>query len=214
MKQKILLDLFAYCVIPLLGWNLLRGHVSDYALVSLCLIPGLLYTVATVVIQKEWSISGMFFLIIIVLNLVVNLLSSTAEEELWNPVWLSGAVTVFYIVTMLLKRPFGMFFFIDYAYAKGIPRAHSRSLYTHPRNIHYFYKFTTFLMLREIASIGIKAALLARYGVEGYNQLNVATSVINYAFTGLMVLYIIYIQRHIDYSVVAPQPATPSTATP
>jgi hypothetical protein len=55
-----------------------------------------------------------------------------------------------------------------------------------------------FLMLREVASIVVKTAMIERLGVAGFNRIQLASSVINYAFTGLMVLFIIYILRHID----------------
>ncbi|CAB3774497.1 VC0807 family protein [Paraburkholderia humisilvae] len=207
MKRRIFIELLIYLGLPLLSWNLLRGHMSDYGLILVGLVPGLLYTIATVVLKKEWSVSGVFFLVVIVLNLLVDLASSNANQALWNPVWLSCTVLTFYMLTMLLKRPLGMFFFIDYAHGMGVPRERARMLYRHPRNIHHFYKFTVLLMLHEIASIAIRSVLLNRYGVNGYNQIQVSTSVVNYVFTGFTIIYVIYIQQHIDRTVLPSQPA-------
>jgi hypothetical protein len=95
MKKKITLDLFFYLAMPLLAWNLLRGHFSDYLLILLGLVPGLVYTLVTFVREREWSVSGVFFLAIISANLALNLLSTSAEQELWNPVWLSYASIAF-----------------------------------------------------------------------------------------------------------------------
>jgi hypothetical protein len=200
MKKKIALDLFFYLAVPLLAWNLLRGHFSDYLLILVGLVPGLAYTFAGFMLEREWSVSGVFFLTIICLNLAMNLLSSTAEEELWNPVWLSYLSIAFYAVTMLVRRPIGIYFFIDYAYSRGVPRDRSRALYRSKANFHYFYKFTAFLMLREAAAIVVKTGMIERLGVAGFNRIQLASSVINYAFTGLLVLFVIYILRHIDHT--------------
>jgi hypothetical protein len=207
MKKKIILDLFFYLAMPLLAWNLLRGHFSDYVLILIGLVPGLAYTVATFARERDWSVSGVFFLVIISLNLALNLLSSTAEQELWNPLWLSCLSIAFYAFTMLIRRPIGIYFFIDYAHSKGVPRERSRALYRHPRNLRHFYAFTGFLMVREAAVIVVKAPMIERLGVAGFNQIQLAGSAINYVFTGLMIMYIIYILKHVDHSVLPPRDA-------
>lgn len=207
MKKKILLDLFFYLAVPLLAWNLLRGQFSDYLLILLGLVPGLIYTVIGFVLSREYSVSGLFFLSLISLNLAMNLVSSTAEQELWNPVWLSYLSIAFYALTMLVRRPIGLYFFIDYAHSRGVPRERSRPIYRAPRNFHHFYKFTGFLMLREAASIAVLTVMIRRLGVEGYNQIRLTSTVINYVFIGLMILYIVYILRHLDFSA-APREST------
>jgi hypothetical protein len=103
---------------------------------------------------------------------------------------------------MLVRRPIGLYFFIDYAHSRGVPRERSRTLYRLPANFHYFYKFTGFLMLREVASIVVKTAMIERLGVDGFNRIQLASSAINYAFTALMDMLVIYILRRIDHSAM------------
>lgn len=200
MKKKIALDLLFYLAMPLLAWNLLRGHFSDYLLILIGLVPGLVYTVANFVTERQVSVSGVFFLVIISLNLALNLLSSTAEQELWNPVRLSYLSIAFYALTMLVRNPIGIYFFIDYAYSRGVPRELSSAIYRKKENFHYFYNFTAFLMLREVASIAVKTVMIERLGVEGFNSIQLASSIINYAFTALTALFVVYILRHIDHT--------------
>jgi len=202
MKKKILLDLFFYLAVPLISWNLFQGELSDYLRILLGLIPGVIYTAVSFGRDRQWNVTGLFFLVIITANLAMNLLSTTALEELWNPVWLNCAVLAFYALTMLVKRPIGMYFFIDYAYSHGVPRARSKALYSNPRNSWYFYAFTGYLMLREIVSIGVKAVMIRRLGVAGYDDIQLAGSFLNYAFTGLMVVAIVYILKHVDRTVL------------
>jgi hypothetical protein len=108
---------------------------------------------------------------------------------------------------MLSRRPIGIYFFYDYAHSTGVPRERSRALYRHPRNLRHFYAFTGFLMVREAAVIVVKAPMIERLGVAGFNQIQLAGSAINYVFTGLMIVYVIYILKHVDHSVLPPRDA-------
>ena len=204
MKNRMLLDAFFYIGVPLIAWNFFREHWGDYYTILFGMVPGVIYTIVTFIVNKEWNITGIFFLSIISLNLVMNLFSSTAEEELWNAVWLGYASIVFYSITILIRKPIGIFFFIDYAYAKGKPRAESRALYRAPENFHHFIKFTLFLIAREIVVIVVKTTMINELGVEGFNSIQITTSVINYIFTGLTIFYVIYILKHIKK--VEPEP--------
>jgi hypothetical protein len=193
MKKKILLDIFFYLAVPLLSWNLLRGVYSDYHIILFGMMPAVLYTVFSFFHSREWNITGMFFLGLITLNFGMNVISETAEEELWNSVWMGYISIAFYALTIAIKRPIGIYFFIDYAFSRGVPREKSAALYKAPENFHHFFKFTLFLILREAVVIVVKSSMIKSLGVEGFNQIQVTTTTINYAFTALMIFYIIRI---------------------
>jgi len=201
MKNKILLDLAIYLGIPLLVWNFGRGYWGDYLTILLGMVPALLYTAGTFVWKREWNVSGIFFLGLISLNFLMNLLSHSAEQELWNGVYMGYLSIAFYGFTILIKRPLGIYLFIDYAYAKGIPREKSRALYCAPANFHYFVKFTLFLCLRELVVIIIKTVMINRMGIEGFNHIQIANSVLNYIFTAMMIAGIIYIIKQTKKTV-------------
>ncbi len=197
MKKKILMDIFFYLAVPLLAWNLLREMFSDYHVVLFGMVPAVIYTAVSFFRSREWNVTGMFFLGLITLNLAMNIESDTAEEILWNGVWMGYISIAFYVFTIAIKRPIGMYFFIDYAYSRGVPRERSAALYKAPENIHHFYKFTLFLILREVVVIVVKSSMIKTQGIEGFNQIQVTTTTINYAFTALMIYYIIRIIRQV-----------------
>ena len=91
----------------------------------------------------------------------------------------------------------GMYFFIDYAFAKGIPRKVSKELYSSSNNFHYFVEFTLFLMVREVVVGAIKSFLIFNKGVSAFNTIQITSSVLEYVFTGLTVFYVIYILKKI-----------------
>lgn len=197
MKKRIFLDVFFYLVLPLLSWNLLREQWGDYYTILAGMVPAVIYTIASVVINKEWSVTGVFFMCLITLNWVFNLLSRTAEQELWNGVLMSIISIVFYLFTIVFRKPIGMYFFIDYAHAKGVPRKRSKELYSSERNYHHFVRFTLFLVLREVITGGVKSIMIYKYGVDGFNVIQITSSVLGYVFTGLTIFYVIYILKKI-----------------
>jgi hypothetical protein len=197
MKRKILLDAFFYLIVPLLMWNLFRENLGDYLTILFGMIPAVIYTALSAIIQKEWNVTGIFFLSIISMNFLFNLLSKTAEQELWNGVYMSVISFSFYLVTIVVKKPIGMYFFIDYAFAKGIHRKASKELYSSSNNFHYFVEFTLFLMVREVIVGAVKSFLIFKNGVSAFNTIQITGSVLGYVFTGLTVLYVIYILKKI-----------------
>ncbi|MCP4044602.1 MAG: hypothetical protein GY732_01265 [Gammaproteobacteria bacterium] len=205
MKNRILLDVVFYLAIPLLAWNFFRELWGDYYTILFGMVPGLLYTIISFIVQKEWNVTGVFFLSLITLNFTMNLFSHTAEQELWNAIWVGYISIAFYMLTILVRRPIGMYFFVDYAYAKGVPREHSKSLYLSTEYFHYFIKFTLFLVLREVVVIVVKTRMILTLGVEGFNAIQVATSVINYIFTALTVLFVVYIVKKIVWTKPDPE---------
>ena len=89
MKNKLLLDAFFYLGVPLLMWNLFRESLGDYHTILYGMLPAVIYTIVVAFINKEWNVTGIFFLSIISMNFLFNLLSKTAEQELWNGVYMS-----------------------------------------------------------------------------------------------------------------------------
>ena len=90
-----------------------------------------------------------------------------------------------------------MYFFIDYAYAKGAPRSASKALYSSSENYHHFVNFTAFLVLSEIITGAVVSLLISDKGVSAFNTIQITSSVLGYVFNGLTVVYVIYILKRI-----------------
>ena len=178
-------------------WNLFRESLGDYNTILYGMLPAVIYTIVVAFINKEWNVTGIFFISIISMNFLFNLLSKTAEQELWNGVYMSVISFSFYVLTIVIKKPIGMYFFIDYAFAKRIPRKVSKELYSSSNNFHYFVEFTLFLMVREVVVGAIKSFLIFNKGVSAFNTIQITSSVLEYVFTGLTVFYVIYILKKI-----------------
>lgn len=198
MFKRILLDAFFYLAVPLITWNLFREDLGDYLTILMGMLPAVIYTIAMAILKKEWNVTGIFFLSIISMNFIFNLLSKSAEQELWNGVYMNIISIVFYLITIFIKKPIGMYFFIDYAFAKGIPREKSKVLYRKPNNYPHFVKLTLLLTLREVVLVTVLSYIIIEKGVDGFNTFQATNSVLGYIFMGLTVLYVIYIAKNLE----------------
>lgn len=197
MIKRIFFDVFFYLAVPLIIWNLFRNDLGDYYTILFGMVPSVMYTITVFIIKKEWNVTGIFFLSLISMNMLFNILSDTAEQELWNSVYMGIISVIFYLLTIFVKKPIGMYFFIDYAHAKGVPREDSLKLYRENKNYPHFIKFTLFLILREVIVSIVKSILIVEKGVDGFNAIQITNAVLNYTFTGLTVVYVIHILRRI-----------------
>ncbi len=77
MNKKIFLDAFFYLAIPLLMWNLFRENFGDYLTILYGMLPAVIYTILVAITEKEWNVTGLFFLSLISLNFLFNLISKT-----------------------------------------------------------------------------------------------------------------------------------------
>lgn len=197
MLKRASLDLLFYLGIPLVVWNYFRVELGDYYAILFGMVPALIYTVISFVIKREWNVTGVFFMSIIGLNFLFNVLSHNAEQELWNGVYMAIISTAFYLITLAFKRPIGLYFFVDYSFAKGIPREQSFSLYRSAENYRHIVRFTWFLVLREVVVGSVKSFLILEKGIEGFNTIQLTSSVLGYAFTGMTIYYVVYIIKNL-----------------
>src|SRR5699024_6127122 len=99
-KMLIILDIICYVVIPFLLWNYGRSFLGYYLAVLLSTVPEFIYTVYRFVNEKQMNITGLFIITSLLISTVVDLLSTSALNMLWNQVYLGfGFGAVFLLTT-------------------------------------------------------------------------------------------------------------------
>lgn len=197
-NKRTLLELIIYIVIPLLIWNTCRPFLGDYFAMLLSTLPGIIYTIFTFFKEKQYSITGLFILATMIIGGILDVYSKTAHQMLWNMVYMNIGLVVFWCFTMVIKKPMAMFFFIDYAYLQGIPRDHTRSLYSSKQFFKYFMLLTGFLAVRDLSDIFLRISLILLYDVEGFNKIKIITQIWNTITTILFIYGIIFIIKKIQ----------------
>ncbi len=201
MKKRSFYEILFYILIPLVIWKFGRDILGDYYAMLFSTVPGFIYTIVNFLKEKQFNVTGVFILSTLFISTAMDLIVHTAEEMLWNGVYYNMGMIVFWIITILLKRPMALYFFIDYAYISGFPRENSYKLYTKKELNPYFYYLTFFFALRDFIQAGTKAWLIQIYGVEGFDHVLMIMKILGWTFTGLTFLVIAYIVNKINQYV-------------
>lgn len=201
MKNNvIILDLIFYLALPLFVWHVLRDHVGDYYAMLLTSVPGIIYTLYRFKETKKLNVTGTFILASLVIGTVIDLLSGSALRLLWNNVFYSLAMGVFFVGTMLFKRPLALYFALDVAELQGHDRKFSKHLYYHKPLLLIFQGITLILALRSGLFAGVNSWLIIEYGVEAFDKGILLKQVLGWVITAITVIGFFYVGKVIQDS--------------
>lgn len=199
-KNLFILDIIFYVGLPLFVWHVLRDHVGDYAAMLLTSVPGIIYTLYRFKEMKEINVTGTFILATMVIGMVVDLMSGSALQMLWNNVYYAAAIGVFYLLTMLLKKPLALYFALDMAELQGYDRTFSKHLYFQKRLFIVFQLITFVFALRNVLSVLLNSWLIQQYGVEAFDNGILIKQILGWVMTGLTIIGFIYVGKVIQDS--------------
>lgn len=161
------LDLICYGAIPFLIWNYGRASLGDYLAILLSTVPGFIYTVYRFVKEKQLNIAGLFVITSLLISTAVNLLSTSANNMLWNQVYLGFGFGSIFLITTIIKKPLALYFAVDVAYLQGYPRENSRKLYKTKGLFLWFQLINLLFVFRALCLNLLKASLVQSYGADG-----------------------------------------------
>lgn len=199
-KNLIVLDLIFYVGLPLFIWHMLREYIGDYYAMLLTSVPAILYTLYRFKETKKINVTGIFILVSLLVGTVVDLLSGSALKLLWNNVYYSLVVAVFFLLTMVFKKPLALYFALDIAELQGYERSFSKNLYFQKRLFIIFQAITFIFALRSVIFAGINSWLIQQYGVEAFDNGIVIKQVLGWVMTGIVIAGFIYVSKVIQDS--------------
>ncbi|WP_210237258.1 VC0807 family protein [Alteribacter natronophilus] len=185
-KNTVFFDLLCYVIIPFTIWNYGREPLGDYYAILLSTVPGIIYTLYRFISERQLNLLGLFIITNLSLTTLVNLLSGSAEAMLWNQVYLGFAFASVFLVSMLLKRPLGLYFNVDVAYMQGQERSESKRLYFTKGIFRWFQVLTALFVLRGVVVNSLKAWLIVTYGVDGYGLMLIYMQIANWTMSILI----------------------------
>ncbi|MED3801226.1 hypothetical protein P4562_04675 [Lysinibacillus xylanilyticus] len=192
-KTLILLELIFYAVLPYVIWNFNREPLGDYTAMLISTIPGIVYTIYRFILDKQFNITGLLILSSLALGTTVNLLSGSAEQMIWNGVYLSLFYTFLYIVTLLIKRPLSLYFAVDFVYLQGYTRMDSRALFFQKGIFKWFQFIQVVFIIRGLFMAGLTVYLLQKYGIDGYGGMLIYKQIAGWAFSIFLIGMFFYI---------------------
>ena len=201
MKGKLIwLDVIFYLAIPLWIWHFGKDMLGDYAAMLLSTVPGLLYTIYRFFLEKQFNITGLFIIITLALSTSVNLIAGSAERMLVYSIYCDFAMGLFYLFTVIIKKPIVLYFFIDVAYLQGYERKNSYHLYTQKALFKYFLWITGLMSIKGIIQAGLKWYLYVLLGVDGFGTIITVMNISGWVFNALIAIgYLFIVKKIYDY---------------
>jgi len=198
MKKLMVLDLVFYMLLPLLLWNYGREPFGDYYAMLLSTAPGFIYTIYRFLRERQLNISGLFIILSLFLSTIVNLLSGSAENMLWNQVYLGYVYAALFLLSILFRKPLALYFAVDFAYLQGYPRKNSKALFSSKGIFKWYQMMTGLFFVRSVFQNSLKAWLIYSYGVEGYGQMLIYMQISGWFFSGLIMIAYFYVASKVN----------------
>lgn len=192
-KSYIFLDLLVYVALPYIIWNYGREPLGDYVAMLASAIPGIIYTIYRLIYDKQVNLVGLFILGSLILETTVNLLSGSAEQMIRNGVYLSLFYSLLFFVAFVVKRPFSLYFAVEFARLQGHEREASKELFYQKGIFQWFQLIQGIFIIRGIFMAALTVLLLNKYGIDGYDAMLIYKKIAGWVFSGLIMGLFIYI---------------------
>ena len=198
MKKTVLFELLFFLILPLLIWNYGRDFLGDYWAILLSTVPALLFGIIQFAVQKQFNFTGITYVSVLLIGVIVDLLSPNAEQMLWNGIYLTCLYACVFLVSILVKKPIALYFSVDFAYLQGYKREASKALFFRKELINVFQWMTALFLFRYIFFIILKSWMLVKYGVDGYFNMIIVVKISGWVFNGLIFIGYIIVSNKIN----------------
>lgn len=185
-KKLIILDIICYAALPFLIWKYGRDLLGDYTAMLVSTVPGFIYTIYRFIVERQFNIGGLFVIGSLFIGTTVDLLSRSAEQMLWNGIYLGLFYVLVHLIALILMRPLALYFAVDFVYLQGWPRKESKELYYKKGIFKWFQLIQILFIIRGLFMAGLKTWLLQKYGVDGYDQMLIYRQISEWVF-GLLI---------------------------
>ncbi|WP_053220210.1 VC0807 family protein [Virgibacillus senegalensis] len=196
MKRNIvLLDIIFYVLFPLFIWHFIRDFIGDYYAMLLSSVPGILYSVYRFFELKRINFFGIFILVTLMIETLIDVLAGSSLQLLWNNVFYAAAMSLFFLSSVFIKKPITLYFGLDFAELQGYDRHFSKCLYKQKRIFLVFQLITLVFALRSGVLAIVKACLILKYGVEAFDKGIILRQAFSWIMTGITVAGFFYIGK-------------------
>ncbi|KUP08337.1 membrane protein [Bacillus coahuilensis m2-6] len=197
-KSIVVLDLICYLVLPLLLWNELRDVMGDYYAMLCSSVPGILYTIYRFYELKRVNVFGIYMLSTLIIGTLIDVLAGNEIQLLWNNVYYAAAMSLFFLGTIIFRKPVTLYFGLDFAELQGYDRAFSKRLFYQRELLLIFQLITLIFALRSGVLAGVKAWLIIEYGVDAFDKGIWLRQLFSWMMTGFTIVGFLHIGKIIQ----------------
>ncbi|SDL93044.1 VC0807 family protein [Sediminibacillus halophilus] len=194
-KNIVLLDIIFYVLFPLFIWHFIRDFIGDYYAMLLSSVPGIIYSVYRFFELKRINFFGVFILVTLMIETLIDILAGSSLQLLWNNVFYAAAMSLFFLSSIIIKKPITLYFGLDLAELQGHDRKFSKCLYYQKRLFLIFQLITLVFALRSGVLAVVKAWLIIEYGVEAFDKGIILRQAFSWVMTGITIAGFFYIGK-------------------
>ncbi|MYL34491.1 hypothetical protein GLW08_13270 [Pontibacillus yanchengensis] len=195
-----MLDIICYVIFPLVIWHMLRDPIGDYYAMLLSSVPGIIYTIYRFKALKKINVFGIYMISTLVVGTLIDVLSGSAINLLWNNVYYAYAMAGLFLVTIIIRRPIALYFALDFTELQGFDRQINKKLFFHKKIYYIFNWIVVAFALQNIILASIKAWLITKYGVEAFDEGIILRQVVNWGLTIPIIGGYLYVGKIINDS--------------
>lgn len=137
-KNVVVWDLICYVVFPLVIWHATREYVSDYYAMLISSVPGIIYSIVRFILIKKLNVFGIFMIANLVIGTLIDVLSGSAMNMLWNNVYYLYILPFLFLLTALINKPLYLYFSLDFVEMQGHNRKKMKELFYQKRILTVF----------------------------------------------------------------------------
>ncbi len=175
-----------------------REYIGDYYAMLISSVPGILYSIYRFFLLKKLNMFGIFMIVNLVIGTLVDVLSGSALQMLWNNVFYSYAVAALFLLTVLFKKPLFLYFSLDFVEMQGFNREEMKKKFSQPSIFVIFTLITIGFAFRDILLASIKIWLINHYGVEAFDKGIVIRQILGWGITLVAVYGFIHISKRLN----------------
>ena len=164
----LIVDFVLFFFFPLVFWELCREVVGDYPAMILSTLPGILYSFYRFKNNARLNYTGICVILNLTAGLLVDLLSGSALQLLWNNVFYSAALLFIYSVSVAARKPVYLYFTLDLMVMRGYDRKVTKELFFEKKTYKLFQLITLIYCANELIYILCLSTWIMKYGVEAY----------------------------------------------
>lgn len=194
-KYILFLDLLFYLALPLLIWNYGRLYMGDYTAILVSSSVGILYSIYRFYTMKKVSFTGMYILISLLIKIFIEFFAGSALQLLWNHIYYDFVTALFFLVTIVIKKPASLYLTLDIVELQGNDRALMKDLFYRGRIFSVFNVITLVFCFRELVLAVTRIILVGRFGVDAYDEGIIYQQVISWIFTIIAGVGFIYVYK-------------------
>ncbi|AZV43196.1 VC0807 family protein [Peribacillus asahii] len=164
----LIVDFVLFFIFPLVFWELCREVVGDYPAMILSTLPGILYCLYRFNDTGRLNYTGICVFLNLTAGLLVDFLSGSALQLLWNNVFYSVALLFIYSVSVAARKPLYLYFTLDLMAMRGYDRKITKELFFEKKTYKLFQLITLIYCANELIYIVCLSRWIMKYGVEAY----------------------------------------------